>query len=77
MVLKGTLILLLVGLAAGIPVILAGGRFLAALLYELKPADPTTLVMAALLLCAVAGLAGYIPARRAARIEPMEALRLD
>jgi putative ABC transport system permease protein len=64
-------------LAVGIPVILVWGRFLASLLYELKPADPGTLVMAGLLLSAVAVLAGWVPARRASRIAPMEALWHD
>jgi len=77
MVLRETLILLLAGLAVGIPVILVWGRFLASLLYELKPADPGTIVMAGLLLSAVAVLAGWVPARRASRIAPMEALWHD
>ena len=45
------------------------------LLYELKPNDPLTIALATLLLATVAVLAGYFPARRASRVEPMIALR--
>jgi predicted permease len=77
MVLRETLTLLLAGLAVGIPVLLLGGRLVASLLYGLKPADPVTLVVAVLALSGVALLAGYLPARRAAKIDPMVALRCE
>jgi ABC-type lipoprotein release transport system permease subunit len=44
-------------------------------LYELKPNDPLTIALATFLLATVATVAGYLPARRAARVEPMTALR--
>ncbi len=50
-------------------------RMAASLLFQLKPTDPLTLVFATLLLIAVAALAAYLPARRAARVNPMMALR--
>jgi len=53
----------------------AGARILAAMLYEIGPGDPITLGVAAATLTLVAAVAGYIPARRAARIDPMESLR--
>jgi ABC-type antimicrobial peptide transport system permease subunit len=45
------------------------------MLYGLQPTDPTTLILAALLLLVIAIAAGYGPARRASRIDPMQALR--
>ena len=52
-------------------------RFLKSLLYEVAPTDPATLGGAALILLAFALVASWIPARRAARVDPMEALRAD
>jgi ABC-type antimicrobial peptide transport system permease subunit len=56
---------------------LAAGRAAAALLYGLKPYDPPTFALAAALLAAVAISASFIPARRAARVDPMVALRYE
>jgi ABC-type antimicrobial peptide transport system permease subunit len=50
---------------------------MSSLLFEVSPADPATFIGAALLLGVVAGLAGYIPARRAAKVDPMVALRCE
>jgi len=75
MVLRETLVLAFSGLAIGIPSALAASRLVGNLLYGVSPNDPTTLVAVALILAAVAALAGYIPARRAMRVDPMVALR--
>ena len=56
---------------------LAATRYVKSLLYELKPTDPITLLAAMLLLLAVATIAVYIPARRAASIDPVEVLRCE
>ncbi len=50
-------------------------RFVGTLLYGLQPRDPFTLAAAAAVLASVGALAGWLPARRAARIDPMEVLR--
>jgi putative ABC transport system permease protein len=54
---------------------LAVGRLLQALLVGTAPRDAATLVIVSLLLCAVASAAAYFPARRAARLDPLRALR--
>jgi putative ABC transport system permease protein len=67
----------LVGLAAGIGGALAGGRAIASLLYGVEPQDPATLAGVTVLLLAVALVATFVPARRASRVPPSEALRLE
>lgn len=66
-----------VGLAAGIPMTIAGGKAVASLLYGVKPIDPASLAIAAVVMTVVSGLAAYVPARRAARLEPLAALRVE
>jgi ABC-type antimicrobial peptide transport system permease subunit len=75
MVLRETFLLTFAGLAIGIPCALASSRLLGHMLFGVSAADPATLTAVALLLSAVAALAGYLPARRAARVDPMAALR--
>jgi putative ABC transport system permease protein len=70
-------ILLTVGLGAGLLLALAGGRAARTLLFGLQPYDPLTLAAAALLLAAVALAASCLPERRAARLDPMAALRYE
>jgi predicted permease len=77
MVLRETLLLVGVGLAIGIPAALASTRLIASQLFDLSPYDPLTLSVSSLLLIAVAALAGFIPARRASRVDPMVALRYE
>ena len=67
--------LALVGVIAGVATALAMGHLIASMLYGLKPYDPSTFVIAALLLIFIAVAASWFPARRAARIDPMRALR--
>jgi putative ABC transport system permease protein len=63
------------GVIAGVLVSLWAARFVEALLFGLTPRDPMTLVAAALILAVVGALAGWIPARRASRIDPAQVLR--
>jgi len=77
MVLRETLLLVVAGLALGIPVALLLARLIAAQLFGMRPTDPLTLIAAAIVLTAVAVLAGYIPARRASRVDPLTALRYE
>ena len=64
-----------VGLAAGLLGTLATGRLIGSLLVNVRATDPMTLGLVAVLLAAVAGLASWIPARRAMAVSPTEALR--
>lgn len=75
MVLGEASYLAILGVVAGLGLALSIGRFIASMLYGLEPYDPLTLAGAALLVFFIALVASWIPARRAARITPMEALR--
>jgi predicted permease len=75
LVLRDLLILMIAGLVAGVPFALGGTRWLKSFLFGIGTVDPLALAAAVLLILFVALLAGYLPARRAARIDPMRALR--
>jgi len=77
LILREILALVAVGIAIGVPVIFVGSRLVQNMLYGLKGADPANLVIAVVTLLAVATLAGYLPARRASKIDPMTALRYE
>ena len=77
LVLRDVSRVLVVGLVIGAAGALASGKLVSAFLFGLAPADPRVLVSAALLLSAVAVAAGFIPALRAARVDPVAALRED
>jgi macrolide transport system ATP-binding/permease protein len=75
MVLGEVLLLASLGLAVSIPAALAGSKLLKSFLYQTEPHDPVTIAVAAASLLSAAILAGYLPARSAANIDPMSALR--
>ena len=77
LVLRGSLLLVAIGVAAGLPLVIGAAKLISSQLFGLTAADPVTLVAATALMISVAMLAGYIPARRASRIDPLAALRYE
>jgi len=77
LVLRGAMMQLAIGLAVGVPLALAGGRLLSSQLYGVKSYNPWILGLAVIVLIACALVAALVPARRATKIDPMEALRYE
>ncbi len=77
MVLRDSLGMVAAGLVMGLPLAWMGSRLMAAMLYQLSPHDPVSLAAAALGVVVVSLAAALVPARRAAGVEPMEALRAE
>jgi predicted permease len=75
MVLRRVLLLAAVGLAISVPAASSASRLVESFLFETQPNDPGTLALAGVVLLSAAILAGYAPARRASRIDPLVALR--
>ncbi len=75
LVLREVMWLSLAGIAVGVPVALAASRLVSGMLFGLSPSDPASIAYAVGALAIVAIVAGYLPARRASRIDPMKALR--
>ena len=77
MIMRESLLVLALGLAAGIPLTLLAVRPLKSMLYGISPFDPASFGLAIAALAVVSGCAAFAPARRAASVEPMEALRTE
>jgi putative ABC transport system permease protein len=77
LVLRSGMVLTALGLAIGLPIAFLLARGLSSLLFGVEAADPASFIGLPLLLLAVAGLACYLPARRAANLDPLQALRHD
>jgi predicted permease len=77
LVMREVLILVAVGIGIGVPAALLSTRLVASMLFGLHGNDPLSMLAAVLVLLSIAALAGYLPARRASRIDPMVALRYE
>ncbi len=74
-ILREALTLTAIGVAIGLPVALALVRVARSIFYGIEPHDPITIIGTVVIMVTVAALAAWIPARRAARVDPMVALR--
>jgi ABC-type antimicrobial peptide transport system permease subunit len=77
LVLREITVMVLIGIAIGVPATLAGGQLVAHMLFGLKDKDPVSIAVAIGVLLIVGLIAGYFPARRASRVDPMVALRYE
>jgi ABC-type antimicrobial peptide transport system permease subunit len=77
MVLRDSLLLTAVGIALGLGTALALGRYARNLLYQITTTDPASILSAVVILVSLAFCAGLIPARRAARVDPVVSLRCE
>jgi putative ABC transport system permease protein len=77
LVMRGASTLLIVGTVIGIPAALLASRLVTSLLYGVSAHDTVAIVMATLVLAAVGALAGFVPARRATKVDPMVSLRCE
>jgi predicted permease len=77
MVMRETLVLVLAGIAIGVPVALGAARLISTQLFGLSPSDPFSLIVSAFVLVGVASLAGFLPARKASKVNALIALRYE
>jgi predicted permease len=77
LVMRESMLLVVIGIAAGLAIALGASKYVATLLFGLPPTDPISIALAVGLMVIVSGIAGYLPARRASRVDPMVALRYE
>jgi putative ABC transport system permease protein len=77
LILRESFLLVIGGVVVGLPIIFAVTRLASSLLFGLTPTDPVSLFLSALLMLVVALVAGYLPSRRATRVDPLVALRYE
>jgi predicted lysophospholipase L1 biosynthesis ABC-type transport system permease subunit len=77
MVFRESLLLVVVGLALGLPLVMALARLIGPMLFEVSPNDPTVVSIAAGVLLVVGAASSYLPAFRASRVDPLTALRTE
>jgi ABC-type antimicrobial peptide transport system permease subunit len=77
MVMRETIMLVLAGIGIGVPVAVGAARLISSQLFGLSAADPFTLLVSASVLISVASLAGFLPARKASKVNPLIALRYE
>jgi ABC-type antimicrobial peptide transport system permease subunit len=77
LVMREVLVLVAIGIAVGIPAALLSSKLVASMLFGLSATDTASLLAAVAVMLGIAALAGYVPARRASRIDPMVALRYE
>jgi predicted permease len=77
MVMRESMLLVVIGVIIGLGAAVVTTRFVSSLLYGLEPNDPATITLAAVVMIAVAAVAGYLPARRASKVDPITALRCE
>ena len=77
LIVRETMSLILLRIGIGIPVALAASRFISNMLFGVKATDSVTITFCICVMCGVALLAGYVPARRATKVDPIVALRCE
>jgi ABC-type antimicrobial peptide transport system permease subunit len=77
MVMRETILLVLAGIAIGLPAAMGAARLISTQLFGLGPADPFSLIVSALVLVGVASIAGFLPAMKASKVNPLTALRYE
>jgi predicted permease len=77
LVMKESMLLVLIGMIIGLAAAVATGRLITTMLFGLSPADPRTILVAIAIMAVVSAVAGYLPARRASKVDPMIALHYE